>query len=221
MSEVVWNDTLDAGPVSELVLQNAKDLPMAIEAIGELEDFVEAMRSGIAFSSDEVVDERAARQVLSWAAGGPVNTVSVRSTRRDARDFVEPETLVNMTLLSKPLAQTHHARVHEALGDDLWGRLADTLCIHVGDAVLVHLRSRLDFWLGAAVGEGMANTIAFLPSNVLYYVLAYAIIGDRENFEGARRLFQLCRCGLPVGKFNRPKSPWLILRWSGSQNDVN
>lgn len=200
----------DRQKLSAYVLSKAPDKVLAQRALDQLQQFFQDADQGLyPLTMLWHIDDDAAAAAVSGAAMTPVDDlfpVSVSKGHGQMAQFLDSERITGLPMF---IMRAHQRDLIARLGDDTYEEFVYLLFGCLGEAMVVNLTgSHRRFF--DQLDALLANTIPFLPMVAIFYLLAYAIIGDATKVGQFEPLVNLMKKALPIGESDKP-GEWLLL----------
>jgi hypothetical protein len=192
------------------VLAKSPDKQLAQQALDLLKQFFQDADQGIyPLTMLWHIDDDAATAAVSGAAMTPVDDlapVSVSKNKGQQAQFLDSQRITGLPMF---ITQAHRGDLIARLGDDTYEEFLYLLFGCLGESMVVNLvGSHRRFF--DQLDSLLANTIPFLPMVAIFYLLAYAMLGDAAKVGQFAPLVKLMRQALPIGESETPGA-WLML----------
>jgi len=200
----------DRQRLSAYVLSKAPDKVLAQQALDQLQQFFQDADQGVyPLTMLWHIDDDAATAAVSGAAKTPVDDlapVSVSKNKGQQAQFLDSQRITGLPMF---ILRAHQRDLIARLGDDTYEEFVYLLFGCLGEAMVVNLvGSHRRFF--DQLDTLLANTLPFLPMVAIFYLLAYAMLGDAAKVGQFAPLVKLMRQALPIGESETPGA-WLLL----------
>ncbi len=200
----------DAAQLRRYVMANTADKGLAKRALLLIRPFFDdAVAGAYPLSPSWSVDDDAFTAAVSGVADVPVaKLVPISAGKNGGRlaQFLDHEQMTNLPMF---IQRAHRASLGAALGEERYKEFVYLLYECLGGAMMANLVDDHGDFFGN-LDQELVNELPFIPVVCVFYLLVYAMIGDKERFERFAALVKLLPQAVPIGETRTP-GEWLVL----------
>jgi len=200
----------DSAQLRRYVMSAAADKKLAKEALFLIRPFFyDAIVGAYPLVPSWNVDDDSFAAAIGGVAGVPVGKLTpVSVSKGDGRlaQFLDHQQL---TCLPMFIQRAHRSSLGASWGEDRFKEFVYTLYECLGAAMLANLTAGNRKFFDQ-LDQELVNDLPFIPVVCVFYLLAYAMDGQREMYERFAALVRLLGQAVPIGETKNP-GEWLIL----------
>ena len=200
----------DAARLRRFVMSHTADRELAKKALFLIRPFFEdAAAGGYPLSPSWSVDDDAFIEALNGVSGAAVDKLTPISSGKNRgclAQFLDHEQITRLPMF---VMQAHRRTIDGVWEEDRYQEFVYLFYECLGGAMMLNLRdSHLRFF--EQLDEELANDIPFIPVVCVFYLLIFAMFGDRERYGKFASLVRLLGQAIPIGESGKP-GEWLML----------
>lgn len=200
----------DAAQLRRYVMSQAADKGLAKQAMQLIRPFfINAGAGDYPLTSSWNVDDDAFAAALSGVAAVRVAKLTPVSAGKNDGRLAQFLDYRQLTCLPMFIQRAHRADLGATWGEDRYKEFVYLLYECLGAAMIDSVAATHRRFFDQ-LDQELVNDLPFVPVVCVFYLLVYAMVGDREKFERFAALVRLLGQAIPIGETKNP-GEWLVL----------